>query len=112
MLAFIEVVETAYVVPLLAPMSPASEPRVRAGVYKAPVALMVVVPVAPKAAVLALRFVVEAFAMLNWLGMESVTAPVAAEAVIWFAVPVMDETPLLTELVATQVGTPPERART
>ena len=32
--------------------------------------------------------------MLNCEGMESVTAPVLAEAVIWFAVPVSEVTPL------------------
>src|SRR6266403_3907762 len=55
--------------------------------------------------------------------MESVTAPVAAETAIWFAVPPSERTPVLVTLpfkyarpelkvvVATQVGTPPTSAR-
>ncbi len=52
------------------------------GVVTVPVAEMVVVPVAPTASVFAEKLVVDAFWILNWLGMESVMSPVEAEAVI------------------------------
>jgi hypothetical protein len=45
--------------------------------------------------------VVEAFAAkkepgnITWLGSERVTAPVEADALIWFAVPAMEVTPVL-----------------
>ena len=71
------------------------------GVVNIPVDAMLVVPVPPTASVLALKFVVEAFWMLNCDGIESVTAPVDALAVIWFAVPAIESTPVFVIVGAT-----------
>jgi hypothetical protein len=53
-----------------------------------------VVAIPPTASVFAEKFVVDAFWMLNCVGMESVTAPVAPETAIWFAVPASEVTPV------------------
>jgi hypothetical protein len=75
-------VELAETTPLIAWSGPVRAATVSEGVVRAPVEETEVVPVPPTAKVLALKFVVEAFEMLSWVGSERVTAPVAADAVI------------------------------